>query len=141
MRSHRSERSTGIAVDLSVLDDAVVDERGQLREGELFETRRRRDTLDHLPTELLAMVDGGKLSRQGRIDKLLASKTPAEVCLSAPGWPRFVASLVWPCGDLRKAHFDNGLFCHPCPSRLCFRGKSPWPRAAKNSLVLHFILH
>ena len=63
----------------AMLDDDAEAEREALGEGELFETRRRRDTLHHLPTQLLSMVDGGKLSRQGRIDKLLASKTPGEV--------------------------------------------------------------
>lgn len=35
--------------------------------------------LDSLPDELKAVVDGGKLSRQGRVLRLLQSKTPAEV--------------------------------------------------------------
>lgn len=46
---------------------------------ELFRIRPRRNTLENLPTELLSKVDGGKLSKQGRIDRLLAQKTPAEV--------------------------------------------------------------
>jgi hypothetical protein len=51
----------------------------ELKDGEMFVTKKRRNTLETLPTHLLAQVDGGKLSKQGRIDKLLSSKTPAEV--------------------------------------------------------------
>lgn len=49
-----------------------------LADDELFKIRPRRNTLEKLPPELLSKVDGGKLSKQGRIDKLLAQKTPAE---------------------------------------------------------------
>lgn len=56
----------------SGLEDNIGDD-------EMFRIRPRRNTLENLPQELLAKVDGGKLSKQGRIDKLLAQKTPAEV--------------------------------------------------------------
>ena len=48
-------------------------------EGFVYRVKQRRGTLERLPRHLLAMVDGGKLSAQGKIDRLLASKTPAEV--------------------------------------------------------------
>lgn len=50
-----------------------------LGDDEIFRLRPRRNTLENLPEELLARVDGGKLSKQGRIDRLLAKKSPAEV--------------------------------------------------------------
>jgi hypothetical protein len=62
-----------------------------LGDDEIFRIRPRRNTLENLPQELLAKVDGGKLSKQGRIDKLLAQKTPAEVRLDAA--PRTVLGL------------------------------------------------
>jgi hypothetical protein len=79
--AHDFRRAGGVLVDA---DEGTGD---SVEEG-LLEVRKRRDTLHNLPPNLLAMVDGGTLSKQGRVDLLLASKTPAEVRCTGQGLPR-----------------------------------------------------